>query len=138
MSYNLYMLGIAIANIFSWSAFALVVTKLSPCVKWLNNTVCSAGNTKALIAFYATLFLALTGLLAIIGFYLRVYWKKNELYYENVNIAFRQGILVSLAICGLLALQSFRVLTWWDSLILVLLLLITEFSFLKRNAQKKV
>ena len=135
MDYNVYMLGVSIASLFSWSAWGLVLTKLSPCVKWLSNTVCSGSNPKVIVAFYATLFLALTGTFTVIGFYVRVYLKRNQLYYQNINVAFRQGILLALAVCGLLALQSVRVLTWWDSLILILILLIIEFSFLSR-AQK--
>ena len=133
MTYNLYMLVIAVATLFSWSAFGLVITKLSPCFKWLNEGLCTLGNDKGLVAFYITLFLALTGTLTIIGFYLRVYFKRNEVYYENINVAFRQGLLVALAVCGLLALQAIRVLTWWDSLILILVLLLIEFAFTTRS-----
>lgn len=134
MSYNLYMLGIAVATLFSWSGFGLVITKLSPCFKWLDEGLCTLSNNKGLLAFYITLFLALTGTFTIIGFYLRVYLKRNEVYYDNINVAFRQGLLLAFAICGLLALQGIRVLTWWDSLILMLILFLVEFSFTARSS----
>ena len=35
--------------------------------------------------------------------------------YQNVGLSFRQGMLVALAVSAMFALQSFRLLVWWDA-----------------------
>ena len=125
MSPNLYMIGVLLASLFSWSAWALVLTRTDP----------YAGGSTALTWFYVTLFLALTGTFTIIGFYLRVWLKHNALYYQNVNVSFRQGALFSFAVCGLLALQSLRVLNWWDGLLVIAIIVMVEFAFLARGRE---
>lgn len=83
-------------------------------------------------AFFASLFLWLWGLLALLGFYLKVWLGNKEVIYANLPIALRQTALISLIIVGLLIFQTLRVLTWWVGGILVLVILLLELFFRAR------
>ena len=50
----------------------------------------------------------------------------------NMGVSLRQGILLSIIIIVTLILQSFRVLTWWDGLLVVGAVLMVELYFLAR------
>ncbi|MCX6763190.1 MAG: hypothetical protein NTZ97_00430 [Candidatus Moranbacteria bacterium] len=52
---------------------------------------------------------------------------------SNVSLSLRQGILLALLAVGLLALQSFRMLVWWDGLFLLAGIFLIELYFLSRN-----
>jgi hypothetical protein len=111
------MIGLATAC--SWTTLILVVIRLNPFY----------ASKLMLLVFYVTLFLALSGTFTLINFYLKIWLHRTPLYYRNISVAFRQGLLLSLATCTLLALQALRVLTWWDALIVVLLIILIEFAF---------
>jgi hypothetical protein len=49
-----------------------------------------------------------------------------------LNVSVRQGILLALGISILLILQSFRILTWWDSLLAIGAVFLIELYFLTR------
>ena len=55
----------------------------------------------------------------VIGFYFRVWLNKNEIYYGHVNVALRQGVLLSVIGSGCLAFQIVGVLTWLTGGLLV-------------------
>jgi len=48
-------------------------------------------------------------------------------------LSLRQGMLLSLLACGLLFLQSFRILVWWDGLLLLAGIFLIELYFLNKN-----
>lgn len=123
MSRNFYLFGIFIAALFGWASWGVVIHKLSP----------YASPAPALTLFYASLFLALTATFALFGYYLRVWLNKHEVYSQHVNIALRQGILLSLIVCTGLLFQRLRVLTWWDGLLLVLVMILVEFYFMAKE-----
>jgi hypothetical protein len=117
------MAVIMFSSVLSWLSFFLVINRLDP----------FANTATALVSYYITLFLALTGTFTIIGFYIRLWWLKNSLYYHNINISFRQGFLVALGVCAMLGFQSLRILNWWDGIIIVIIVTIIEFSFLSNR-----
>ena len=123
MSRSLYLFGIFIAAVFGWASWGVVINKLSPYVS----------PAPALILFYTSLFIALTATFALLGFYLRVWLNKHEIYYQHINIALRQGVLLSLIMCTGLLFQRLRVLTWWDGLLLVLIMILVEFYFMAKE-----
>lgn len=123
MVHPLYLLGIFIAAIFGWSSWIVVISKLSPFLSPMF----------ALSFFYASLFIALTSTLALLGYYIRIWINKNEVYAFHINIALRQGTLISIMICLSLLFQRMRVLTWWDGLLLLMLLVLIELYFMGRN-----
>ncbi|MDP9212158.1 MAG: hypothetical protein M3N59_02675, partial [bacterium] len=58
----------------------------------------------------------------------------NELRYANLLTAFRQAFIGSALLVALLALQSVRLLAWWDILLLVVVALLLEL-YVRSNAR---
>ena len=123
MSHNKYMVILTFAAIISWLAFYLVITKLDPFL--------STGLALAL--FFISLFFALTSSFTIVGFYLRVWLNKNEIYYDHINVSLRQGILLTLITLGSLMFQLLGVLTWWSGLLLIAAITMIEFYLVAKD-----
>ncbi len=82
------------------------------------------------LMFYLSLLFASLGSLALLGLLVRRIFKKGELAYRHVVISFRQAVFFSILIVGLLFLQSFRLLTWWNMVLLIFALTVLEFFFI--------
>jgi hypothetical protein len=82
--------------------------------------------------FYISLFFSITGMATLFLFWARRRWHANEMAYQNVGLSFRQGLLVALAVCAMFALQSFRLLVWWDAGIVIAGVLLVELWFLSK------
>ena len=112
-----------LSTLICWGAWVLILVSIDP-------------NTSGFIGpliFYVALFFALVGTFSLIGFYLRVWFSRNEVIYQHVTTSFRQGILLSVALVGVLVLQSFRYLTWWSVLLFVAAVIILELFFLSQS-----
>jgi hypothetical protein len=83
--------------------------------------------------FYLAIFFALAGFfnLFLLGMRRRLIGEGSAA--ENVGISFRQGILLSMAVIGILILQGNRLLVWWDALLVVAGVFLIEMYFLSRN-----
>lgn len=123
MTYNKYMAIIGFSGLLAWLGFLLIVFKLSPFV--------SSGVSLSL--FFVTLFVALSSSLTVLGFYFRVWLFKNEIFYQHINIALRQGIVLSLIVIFSLVFQMLRVLNWWSGILLITAALLLEFYFASRD-----
>ncbi len=88
------------------------------------------------ILFYFSLFLAILGSVAIIGFVIRARLKKGPVF-KQVENAFRQGIWLSIFLIGILLLKSLGLLEWWNGLVLFFFLVFLEFFFLSSRKQYK-
>lgn len=83
-------------------------------------------NWLGFLLFYFSLFISLTGLIALIGFLVRfVIWKK-ELAFNLVSVAFRQSFLLSLFIIILLVLKSWQLFNWLNLFLLIIIFTILE------------
>ncbi len=122
MSLKAYVIGMLFATIVCWGAFGFVVLFVDPDRGWL-----------AVLAFYLTLGLALMGTITLIGYKIRVAVSHGEELYANLGVSLRQGILLAIALVGVLFLQSLRMLNWWDGGLLVGFLILLEFFFLSRK-----
>jgi len=90
------------------------------------------------ILFYSSLFLALVGSCALVGFLVRSHLKEQPIFLQ-AQIAFRQGTWISLFAVGILALRGLDILRWWNALFLLLFLVILESFFLSsRRKYKKI
>ncbi len=83
--------------------------------------------------FYLTLGLFLGGFLNMFLLLLRRKMIGNDVAIENAGLSFRQGFLLSILVIGLLILQSFRMLVWWDGLLAVAAVFLVELYFLSRS-----
>lgn len=123
MNLRSYLLGMFLSTIVCWVAFGLILYYVNP----------YNSGPLGLIAFYVSLFFASVGTLTLIGFYLRVWFSKNEVLFAHVNPSFRQAILLSIILVGSLVLQGFGLLTWWDGALFVLAIVLLEFYFISRK-----
>jgi len=85
------------------------------------------------ILFYLVLFFALSGILNLFLLFLRKRITNNENAFANVGLSFRQGALLALLAIGLLILQSFRMLVWWDGMLLLAGVFLIELYFLSKD-----
>lgn len=85
-------------------------------------------------ALFGSLFLALSGFLTLIIFYLRVKKSNFEELFTQLPIATRHAALISLVISGLIFLQMLRVLGWWEAALFLLIIVLLE-SFFRTRPQ---
>lgn len=111
------------AALVSWLAFYVVIDKLDP----------FASTGLALAMFFVSLFFALTSTFTVIGFYIRVWFNRNEIYYDHINVSLRQGILLTLITLGCLLFQLLNVLTWWSGLLLIAAVTMIEFYLVAKD-----
>ncbi len=123
MSHTKYIAIIGIAGLISWIAFFLVINKLDP----------FESTSLALALFFVSLAFALTSTFTVIGYYLRVWINKKEIYYDHINVSLRQGILLTLIAIGSLLFQLIGVLTWWSGLLLIGAITMIEFYVVARE-----
>lgn len=125
MTHNKYISIIGLSGFLSWVGWFLVYDRL--------NVLTDTGV--ALSLFFLTLFIALSCTFTVFGFYFRVWLYKNEIFYKHINVAFRQGIFLSLIAIFSLVLQMMRVLSWWSGILLVLIAVLLEFYFSSRDSE---
>ncbi len=123
MIHSTYIYAILVATFISWTSFILVIFKLSP----FSQPALSLG------LFYSSLFLAITGTFTLIFYFLRLWARKTEIHNSHLNTSLRQGILLSLMLVVGLGFQRLRILTWWDGLLLLAIILLLEFWFMSRD-----
>ena len=61
---------------------------------------------------------------------------KEELELDKVATAFRQGVVISLMVCGFLMLQSVRLLTWYNVAFLIIGVSILELFIISRRGPR--
>ena len=123
MIHQSYLTAIALATFLSWSSWFVVIYKLSP----------FSQPQLSLPLFYASLFIALAGTFSLLLYFMRVWFNKKEIYNAHFNRSLRQGLLLSAMIIIGLGFQRLRVLTWWDGLLLLAIVLLIEFYFMSRD-----
>jgi hypothetical protein len=123
MSHHRYLAIIGVAGVLSWIAWVIVLFKLNP----------YESTSLALGLFFLSLFLALSCTFTVVGFYFRIWLNKNEIFYNHINIAFRQGILLTLITLGCLILQLLGTLTWWSGILYIAAVTMVEFYFMAKE-----
>lgn len=102
----------------AWAAFVFAVVTIDPIANGLWGE----------IFFFSALFLAVTGTMTILGVFGRSR-SSPELASNHLAPAFRQGLLISVAIVAVLVLQRFRFLQWWNILLLGGILVLIDLIF---------
>ena len=125
MTLGSYIWGIRLVTILSLAAFIFVVKVVDPDMTGIPG--------KAI--FYLSLFFFLSGASNLFLLWLRRKFslKNAETASFNIGLSFRQGNMLSLFCVILLIMQSFRVLVWWDGLLLLAGMLLVELYFLSRD-----
>jgi hypothetical protein len=109
------LFGLFVLLIFAAGTLFLILTQVNPYDTEQNK----------IILFFASLFLVLLTLLTFMLYFLTSRMTDREPI-KNLGLAFRYSLWVSLIVCGLLALESLRVLTWWDGGLLILAVVMLE------------
>lgn len=127
MTLRSYLIIMIIATIICWGAFIFTLWTINPEItNWLG-----------FLLFYLSLFLALSGTAAIVGFLIRFVGLKHELAFYSVKTAFRQSFLFAFLIVAILFLSAYNLFSWLNLFLLIISLSILEFfliSYSSRNA----
>lgn len=123
MTLKSYLWGMRLITLFSMAALAFVVFYVDP------DTAGAFGKA----IFYFVLFFSVSGILNLFLIYSRRKIMGGETALSTMGLSFRQSILLSFLILGLMILQSFRMLVWWDGLLLAAGIFLIELYFLSRN-----
>jgi len=122
MTLKAYIWGMRTVILFSIIALALVIYYIDP------DTSGVIGKT----LFFLTLFFVLSGIFNLMLLRLRKGITNEKTALANASLSFRQGMLLALLTVGLLVLQGFRMLVWWDGLLLVAAVFLIELYFLSK------
>jgi hypothetical protein len=122
MTLKSYLWGMRFSAILAFTAWALVLFYTDP----------TKGGVLIKFVFYFTFFLLLSAI-----FILMLSWAKRKVVKEggtfsDLGISFREGILLAFLAIALLVLQSFRILVWWDGLLVVAGIFLVELYFLTK------
>jgi hypothetical protein len=122
MTLKSYLWGMRIIAFFSLTALGIVIFYLDP----------EKSGFVGHALFYATLFLSLAAFFILFLTWIRRKIGDEDSSFVYLGMGFRQGALLSVLAVILLALQSFRILTWWDGLMVVAAIFLVELYFLTR------
>lgn len=118
-----YLLLAVFGTLVCWSAWALVLFNIDPVVS----------GFIGLASFYCSLFLALLGTFALIGFAVRRTFSRATVAYHQIGVSIRQGVFLALVVVGALLLRGSGLYTWWNLLVLIAGCTLIEFFFLTRE-----
>ncbi len=129
MNVRTYTITMVLATAIAWLGWSLVLLNFDP----------SEGGTAVFLLFYSFLFLAFLGTLSVLGLWWRQGGSKDRgLARTRVMESFRQAVVWSGVFILALWLQSMRVLTWWNMLLLIILAAVIELVTLifRRDSHK--
>jgi len=123
-----YLVGLVLVSIVAGACLAAILVYFNPLTSGL----------LIFILFYTSLFIASTSVFTLIGWIIRIISKKRksplpkkEAIYR-FEVSFRQGMFLSAILVASLILQSQKVLLWWNLLILMTIVGLSEWWLSKR------
>ena len=122
MTLRSYLWGLRIGTVISFGAFCAVIFLTDPI---------DIGNV-AFILFYLTFFLTVFGISVLILTSLWQRMSKDMFTFDEIGMAIRQSILISIFITILVGMQQMKILLWWDALIVMGIVFLVELYFLTR------
>ena len=120
MTIKQYLWLMLICTVLCWGGFLMVLFFINP----------ESVGELGFVMFYASLFFALIGTLALLSYLFRLVFNRIYTRQEKVQVSFRQAVFFSVVIVGSLFLQSHNLMTWLNSILLVLLVTFLEFLIL--------
>ena len=102
--------GIFVATVVALGVVLMILFDVSP----------ADAGMLGLGALFLSIFCTLLGASTLVLFFVRRRLPGNAAYDNNVGNSFRQAVLVSTALTGLLILQALRVLSIWSGLLFVI------------------
>ncbi len=128
-----YFLPLIVFCSISLTTLTLIITRMSPCREYGNSSICSEILPINHIFLYLSIAIFLGSLFSIITFWLRQRSSQSENLDHYFNTSLRQGVLFSLFSTTCVFFLSLGILKWWTSLLLLVLVILTEFLSLQRK-----
>lgn len=128
MSIGAFLWGMRLVVLVGFMGAAGMIFSFTPYF----DTKSFEANYFALGLFYLFLFMFLLGIFSSFLFRLKGSGGTCEEKRTNAGVSFRQGLLLSFMVLGLLVLQSFRILVWWDGLLVIGAVMVVELYYLIR------
>lgn len=126
MTLRSYLALMIIATLVAWLGFGIVLLTVNPeTTSWLGLTL-----------MYLSLLVAVTGTGSIVGFIIRFLFLKHELIVRSVVVAFRQGFLSAILVCGVLFLFSRGLFSALSLGLLIVVLTALEFFLLSLESEQ--
>lgn len=118
MSLPRFLILLGVATVLSWVAWVLTLNFIDP----------GNGDPFSVFLFASSLFLALSGSVALVGFFARLWRGGNAEFvlYRALMTSVRQGFLLGTLTVMTLVLQGARLLRWWNALLLIVALALIE------------
>ena len=127
MTLRQYLVLMTVGTLLAWSAVGVIVLAVDP----------AEAQTVIFAILYASLFMALTGTLSVSIFLIRTkLLRRSEILSRQVSLAFRQAMMLSALAVLTLHLQGKGLLTWWNSILMILALTLLEFFFISTKVKK--
>ncbi len=123
MTLRIYFLGMIISVILCFFSLILIIFYVNP----------ETAGLIGAILFFLMLFFFLSGLFALLGFYLKRKFFKGKVGFGQIGTAFRQGVLLALIFTGMLMLQSFGMLFWWSAALFIIGTSLLELYFMSKS-----
>lgn len=121
MNHKLYSIIMGLMTGLSSFGFFIIIFNFDP----------NEANWTLFVLFYLTMFLGTFGFLSLLGFWLRRLASKDRMQIRSaLSSSFRQGLIMALVLVIAMWLQSVRLLTWWNTLLLALAAAALEFVIL--------
>lgn len=119
MTLKKYLFVMGVLTAICWAIFLFIASLIDPTItNWLG-----------FFLFYLSLFLSLSGTIAILGFVFRFLALKKELAFNLVKKSFRQSFVISLFIIILLILKANSLFNWLNLFLLITIFVIGEIFF---------
>ncbi len=124
MTLNAYLWGMKVSTAIAFFTWAAVILYVDP----------REARSFGMILFGLTLFLWLSGAVALCMMWVRRKVYGDERAAKALGASLRQGIFLSGYCLVLLGMQYARVLAWWDALLAAVALLLVELRFIHASS----
>jgi len=118
---------------YIWTGRLLSLLSLAALILIINYIGPDDYGAMGKIVFYLVLGLFLTGFFSLVMLFIRRKTLGEDSAGKNARLSMRQGMLLAILTIALLVLQSFRMLVWWDSLLIVAGIFLVELYFLSQQ-----
>lgn len=128
MNLSVLLAGLVFATLLAGACLAAILIYFDPIVS----------GSLIFVLFYLSLLITSTGIFTLIGLFIRRISQKRKFpllpsrAIRQLEVSFRQGLLLAIILLAVLILQSQRVLAWWHLIILVGLVGLAEWWLTKR------
>jgi len=128
MNLSVLLAGLVFATLLAGACLTAILIYFDPTVS----------GSLVFVLFYLSLLITSTGIFTLIGLFIRRISQKRKFpllpsrAIRQLEVSFRQGLLLAIILLAVLILQSQRILAWWHLIILVGLVGLAEWWLSRR------